>query len=105
MGPTPMYQPPRGEGCETWVEQGLPLWAGPDGGYCSRQPSPPPTWGSRFVGARELGPWVGEPKLQGRSSLWGQPQSQHDLPIYLPASLDNAGRRSHQGDNLSLPLP
>ena len=43
MGPTPMYHPPKGEGCETLVEHGLPLWAEPNRGYCSRRPSPSPT--------------------------------------------------------------
>ena len=40
MGPTPTYHPPKGEECETTVEHGLPLWAEPAGGYCSRRPSP-----------------------------------------------------------------
>ena len=47
---------PQGEGSETSVEHGLPLWGEPDGGYCSRRPSPSPTWGSHLPGARELGP-------------------------------------------------
>ena len=62
MGPSPTYQPPEGEECETSVEHGLPLWAEPAVGYCSRRPRPSPLWGSRFVGAREVGPWVGEQK-------------------------------------------
>ena len=33
MGPTPMFIPPKGEGCETSVEHGLALWAEPDAGY------------------------------------------------------------------------
>ena len=71
MGPTPMYHPFKGEGCETSVEHGLHLWAEPDGGYCSRRPSPSPTWGSRFVGARQLGPRVGEPKPNGKTPFGG----------------------------------
>ena len=62
MAPTPTHHPPKGEECETTVEHGLPLWAEPAGGYRSRRPSPTPTWGSRFVGAREGGPWLGEQK-------------------------------------------
>ena len=73
MEPTPMYHPPKGEGCATSVEHWLPLGAEPDGGYCSRRPSPSPTWGSRFVGARELGLWVNEPKLQGKTPIQGNP--------------------------------
>ena len=30
-----------------------------------------------------LGPGVGDPKPQGKTSLQGQPQSRHDLPTYL----------------------
>ena len=74
MGPTPTYHPPKGEGCETSVEHGLH-------GF-SRRPSPSPTWGSRFVGARELGPLAGEPKLHGKTPFGGT-QSQHDVPTYL----------------------
>ena len=57
MGPTATYHPPQGGGSETLVVHGLPLWRGPDGGYCSRRQSPSFPWGSRFVGARDLGPW------------------------------------------------
>ena len=46
MGPTPMYHPPKAQGCETSVEHGLPLWAEPDGGHCSRRPSPSPHGGA-----------------------------------------------------------
>ena len=37
------------------------------GEYCSRRPSPSPTWGSRFVGAPEVGPWVSEQKPLGKT--------------------------------------
>ena len=67
MGPAPTYHPPKREGCQTSVEHGLPLWAGPVGGYCSRRPNPSPSWGSRYVGARQLGAWVGEPKPLGKT--------------------------------------
>ena len=88
MRPTPMYNPPKGEGCETSVEHGLPLRAELDGGYCSRRPSPSPTWGSRFVGARELGPWVGEPKPQGKTPLRGDPSPDMTyLRTYLPTEV------------------
>ena len=67
MGPSSTYHPSEGEQCETLVEHGLPLWAEPAGGYCSRRLSPSPNWESRFVGAREVGPWVGERKPHGKS--------------------------------------
>ena len=73
MGPTPTYHPPKGEGCQTSVEHGLPLWAEPHGAYCWQRPSLPPTWGSRFVGAGDVGPWVGEPKPLGKTPFGGDP--------------------------------
>ena len=82
MGPSPTYHPPEGEECETSVEHGLPLWAEPAVGYCSRRPRPSPMWGSRFVGAREVGPWVGEQKPLGKSPLQQTPVPSR--PIYLP---------------------
>ena len=84
MGPTPMYHPPKGEGFETSAEHGLPLSAEPDRGYCSRRPSPSPTWGDRFVGERELGPWSGVPKPQGKTPFGGNlsPDMTY-LPTYL----------------------
>ena len=81
MGPSPTYHPPEGEECETSVEHGLPLWAEPAVGYCSRRPRPSPVWGSRFVGAREVGPWVGEQKPLGKSPLRGNPSPES---TYLP---------------------
>ena len=65
MGPIPTNHPPKGEECPTWPKHGLPLWAKPAGGCCSWQPSHSPTWGSVFLGAREVGPWVGESKPLG----------------------------------------
>ena len=86
MGPSPTYHPPEGEECETSVEHGLPLWAEPAVGYCSRRPRPSPMWGSRFVGARAVGPWVGEQKPLGKTPPAGQPQSRDDLPT-LPVAM------------------
>ena len=64
MGPSPTYHPPEGEECETSVEHGLPLWAEPAVGYCSRRPRPSPMWGSRFVGAPAVGlGWVSKSPL------------------------------------------
>ena len=83
MGPSPTYHPPEGEECETSVEHGLPLWAEPAVGYCSRRPRPSPMWGSRFVGARAVGPWVGEQKPLGKSPLRGNPSPES---TYLPTS-------------------
>ena len=81
MGPSPTYHPPEGEECETLVEHGLPLWAEPAVGFCSRRPRPSPMWGSRFVGAREVGPWVGEQKPLGKSPLRGNSSPES---TYLP---------------------
>ena len=85
MGPSPTYHPPEGEECETSVEHGLPLWAEPAVGYCSRRPRPSPMCGSRFLGAREVGPWVREQKPLGKSPLRGNPSPES---TYLPTYLD-----------------
>ena len=81
MGPSPTYHPPEGEECETSVEHGLPLWAEPAVGYCSRRPRPSPMWGSRFVGARVVRPWLGEQKPLGKTPLGGNPSPEM---TYLP---------------------
>ena len=83
MGPTPTAHPPKGEECETSSKHGLALWAEPNGGYCPQRPSPSPTWGSRLVGARDVGLWVGEPKPLGKTPFGNNPS--HDI-IYLPTS-------------------
>ena len=83
MGPSPTYHPPEGEECETSVEHWLPLWAEPAVGYCSRRPRPSPMWGSRFVGARAVGPWRGEQKPLGKSPLRGNPSPESTYPPYL----------------------
>ena len=84
MGPSPTYHPPKGEECETSVEHGLPLSAEPAVGYCSWRPRPSPMWGSCFVGAREVGPWVGEQKPLGKTPLRGNPSPEK---TYLPTHL------------------
>ena len=81
MGPSPTYHLPKRDKCETWVEHGLPLWAESAAGYCSRRPSPSPMRGSRFVGARAAGPWVGEQKPLGKTPLGGNPSPEM---TYLP---------------------
>ena len=81
MGPSPTYRPPEGEECETSVEHGLPLWAEPAVGYCSRRPRPSPMWGSRLLGARAVGPWVGEQKPLGKTPQRGTPSPES---TYLP---------------------
>ena len=81
MGPSPTYHPPKGEECETSVEHGVLLWAEPAVGYCSRRPRPSPMWGGRFVGARAVGPWVGEQKPLGNTPLRGNPSPEM---TYLP---------------------
>ena len=101
MGPSPTYHPPEGEECETSVEHGSPLWAKPAVGYCSRRPRSSPMWGSRFVGAREVGPWVGEQKPLGKSPLRGNPSPESTylptLPIYRTCQ--------HKGMTFSVKVP
>ena len=82
MGPSPTYHPPKGGECETWVEHGLPLWAEPAVGCRSRQLRPSPVRGSRFVGARAVGPWVGERKPLGKTPCGATPVP--SPPTYLP---------------------
>ena len=91
MGPSPTYHPPEAEECETLVEHGLPLWAEPAVGYCSRLPRPFPIWGSGFVGAREVPPWVAEQKPLGKSPLRSNPSPES---TYLP-TLQHCRSRSH----------
>ena len=89
MGPSPTYHAPEGEECETLVEHGLPLWAGPAVGYCLRRPRPSPMLESRFVGARAVGPWLGEQKPLGKTPLRGNPS--HEM-TYLPTYLQGKAR-------------
>ena len=83
MGPSPTGHLPEGEECKTSVEHGLPLWAEPAVGYCSRRPRPSPMWGSRFAGARALGPWVVEQKPLGKTPWRGNPSPES---TYLPTT-------------------
>ena len=82
MGHSPTYHPPEGGECETLVKHGLPLWAEPTVGYCSRRLRPSPMWGSRFVGACAVGPWVGERKPLGKTPCRATPVLSR--PTYLP---------------------
>ena len=84
MGPSPTYHPPKGEQCETSVEHGLPLWEEPAVGYCSQRPRPSLMWGRRFVGARAVGPCVGEQKPLDKTPLRGNPSPEMN---YLPTSV------------------
>ena len=88
MGPSPTYHPPKGEECATSVAHELPLWAEPAVGYCAGRPRPSPMWGSRFVGAHAVGPWVGEQRPLGKTR-WGA-TSVLSRPTYLPAVLRGA---------------
>ena len=83
MEPSPTYHPPEGEEFETLVVHGLPLWAQPAVWYCSRRPHPSAMWGSRFVGARAVAPWVGEKKPLGKTPLRGNPSPDMTYPTYL----------------------
>ena len=87
MGPSPAYHPPEGEECATSVEHGLPLWAEPAVGYCSRLPRPSPLWGGRLVGARAVGPWVNEQKPLGKTALLGNPSPEMTYLPYLGCSI------------------
>ena len=82
MGPSSAYHSHEGADCETSVKHGLPLWTELTEGYCSQRLIPSSSWGSRFVGACESEPWLGEQKPRGKTTL-DQPQSRHDLPTYL----------------------
>ena len=84
MQPSRTCHLPEGEECATLVEHGLPLWAETAVGYCSRRPRPSLMWGSRFVGARAVGPWVGEQRPLGKTPLGGNPRPEMTyLPTYL----------------------
>ena len=84
MGPSPTCHPPEGEECKTLVKHGLLLRAKPAVGYYSRRPRPSPMWGSRFVGARAVGPWVAEQKPLGKTPRRGNPSPESTyLPTYL----------------------
>ena len=50
MGPSPTFEAPKKEECEAPVEHGLPVWAEPAVGYCSRQPRPSPHVGKPLCG-------------------------------------------------------
>ena len=84
MGPSPTYDPPEGEECETSVEHGLPLKGEPAVGYCSRRPRPSAMWGSRCLGARAVGRWVGEQKPLGKTLLRGNPSPEMTYPPTPP---------------------
>ena len=90
MIPSATYHPPEGEECETLVEHCLPLWAESAVGYWSRQLRPSPMWGSSFLGARAVGPWVGEQKPLGKSPLRDNPSPEM---TYLPTSRSGTPRR------------
>ena len=76
MGPSSTYHLPEGEECETSGKHGLPLWAEAAVGYCWRRPRPSSMWGSRFVGARTVGPWVGQQKPLGKTPQRGNTSSE-----------------------------
>ena len=82
MGPSSTYHSHAGEESETSVKHGLPLWAEPAVGYCSRRPRRSPMWGCRFVGAHAVGPWVGEQKPLGKTPLGANLSPEM---TYLPA--------------------
>ena len=62
------------------------LSAEPAVGYCSRRPRPSPMRGSCFVGARAVGPWVGEQKPLGKTPLRGNPSPEMTYLTYLPTA-------------------
>ena len=82
-----MFHPPEGEEFETSVKHGLPLWAQTAVGYCSLRPLPSPMWGSRFAGARAVGPLVGEQKPLGKTPQRGNPSPESTyLPTFSPGN-------------------
>ena len=93
MRPSPTYHPPKEEECETSVEHGLPHSAEPAERYCSRRPRPSLMWGSRYVVARAVGPWVSEQKPLSKTPLGGNPSPEMTyLPPYLPMIRCRAAR-------------
>ena len=102
MGPSPTYHPPKREECETLVEHRLPLWPEPALGYCSRRPRPSPMWGSRFVEALAVGPWVGEQKPLGKSPLRGNPSPESTFLPTSPVSPGCAGENCVEREELQL---
>ena len=57
----------------------------PTGQTRSRRPRPSPMWGSRIVGARAVGPWVGEQKPLRKTPLRGNPSPEMTYLPYLQA--------------------
>ena len=102
MRPSPTYRPPEGEEFETSVAHGLPLWAEPAVGCCSRRPRPSPIWGSCFVGARAMiaSRLDGYPPTQGalppealrKWSTWAVGR-----PAWQRVTQPSAPRRARQG--------
>ena len=90
MGPSPTCHLPEGEEFETVVELVLPLWEAPAVGYCSERPRPSPISGSRFVGERAVGPWMGVQKPLGKNPLRGNPSPEM---TYLPTLMRTVGGR------------
>ena len=81
MGPSTIHHPPAERNVR--LRSHMALWAEPPVGYCSRRPRPSPMWGSRFVGARAVEPWVGEQKPLGKTPPRGNPNPQTS---YLPTA-------------------
>ena len=87
MGPSPTYHPPEGGECGASVQHRLPRWAEPAVGCCWRRLHPSPKWGSCFVGARDVGPWVEGQKPLGKFPLEGNSSPKMN---YLPTLADNS---------------
>ena len=102
MGPSLTYHPPEGGEFETSVEHGVPLWAEPAVGYCLRRPRSSPMWGSRFVGARAVGPWVAERKPHGKTPKRGNLSLES---TYLPTSKKNLGSGTPVGTPCTIGSP
>ena len=70
---------------------------------------PSPMWGSRFVGARAVEPWVGEQKPLGKTLLRGNPSPEMTyLPTYLRVASgsqeDPGHRRAEQEAPRKIPI-
>ena len=71
MGPTPRYHPLKGEGCETSVEHEVTSPGRTQWRVLLAATEPFSHMGEPLCGAHKRGPWVGEPKPQGKTPLRG----------------------------------
>ena len=79
------------------VEHGLPLGAEPAVRCCSQRLRPSRTWGSRFVGAPEVGLWVHEQKPIGKTPLGSKASPEMSYPTKLHCGPPESSWRPYPG--------